>query len=89
MTEEPKPIDVINHFIKIKGFDNLVVKEKGDRKDIDFIIKLGFFKIKKELITEFLADLKEIRGFFNIIKNHKSYNGIIEKWEKKKEYLFK
>ena len=39
----------------------------------------------KELINEFLADLKEIRGLFNIIKNHKSYNGIIEKWEKKKE----
>ena len=38
-----------------------------------------------KLIMEFLVDLKEIRGLFNIIKNHKSYNGIIEKWEKRHE----
>ena len=37
----------------------------------------------EELITEFLVDLKEIRGLFNIIKNHKSYNGIIEKWKER------
>ena len=44
---------------------------------------LGYNESKEEYISEFLADLKEIRGLFNIIKNHKSYNGIIEKWEKR------
>ena len=67
-------------------YDTEVNKDVDLRETMD---KLNAYdnlhKRQNKHIMEFLADLKEIRGLFNIIKNHKSYNGIIEKWEKRHE----